>query len=823
MRNDLPSGTVTFLFTDMEGSTKLLHELGPEDYTEALAEHRRLLRNAFTLHGGVEVDTQGDAFFYAFPTARGALAAAHEGQRALERGPIRVRIGIHTGTAHLTGEGYVGADVNKGARIAAAGHGGQVLLSKETDAAVKDAAVKDVDLEVTDLGEHRVKDFDSPVWILQLGSDRFPPLKTISNTNLPTPASSFVGRQREVSEVTALLRGDARLVTLSGPGGTGKTRVAIDAGSELVPEFRNGVFWVGLANLSDPALVLDEIAQAIGANDDIISYVSDREMLLVIDNLEQVIDAAPELSPLLAACPNLRILVTSRELLRIQGEVEYPVPPLDETEAVQLFCARSGLSADTTIKELCRRLDNLPLAVELASARTGVLTPEKILERLSKRLDLFRGRRDADPRQSTLRATIEWSHDLLSDEEKELFARLAVFRGGCTLETAEEVAGAHLDALQALVDKSLVRHTEGRFWMLETIRAYAVEMLEKSGREAEHGLHHAKYFVAFAEEAASHLEGNAARWLDIFEVEHDNIRAALDRLEASKEIQLAQGLAGTLSVFWEMRGHYSEGRRRLEALVAADQCPTAARARALTGACAMSVAFADFSTAKLRGSEALTIYRSLGDERGIATSQLELGVAFAGESAWEKARHLLKESAERFEKIGDERMSVWATRMLAWTRYEMGDHAEARALHEKNLARARAVGNQFIEASTLGALGGYAATEGRTEDAFRLLEEGIRMNQELRSLESCALDLCRVAYVLAQNRRLESAARLMAFSEAAHEDLGVNFDGWVMSFNNATMDAIHAGLDEGTLAEVWEQGRNLTLDEAVELAFERLS
>ena len=431
------------------------------------------LREAFARHGGVEVDTQGDAFFYAFPSAPEAIEAAGEGQRALSAGPIRVRMGVHTGRPHVGREGYVGEDVHLAARIAAAGHGGQVLVSQATRALV--------DGGLADLGEHRVKDFSEPVWIFQLGEERFPPLKTISNTNLPRPASSFVGREREVADVVELLRDGARLVTLSGPGGSGKTRLAIESAAELVPEFRNGVFWIGLAALRDPALVAESVAQTLGAKDGLAEHIGERELLLLLDNFEQVVEAAPELASLLESCPNLRLLVTSRELLRVRGEVEYPVAPLAEPEAVELFCARSRLEPSDDIAELCRRLDNLPLAVELAAARTSVLTPGQILERLAERLDLLKGGRDAEARQQTLRATIEWSHDLLSADEQRLFARLSVFAGGCTLEAAATVCGADVDTLQSLVDKSLVRHTEERFWMLETIREFALERLEETG------------------------------------------------------------------------------------------------------------------------------------------------------------------------------------------------------------------------------------------------------------------------------------------------------------------------------------------------------
>src|SRR2546430_8436494 len=424
MRHQLPSATVTFLFTDVEGSTRLLHELGAEAYAEALAEHRRALRKVFAAEGGVEVDTQGDAFSYVFTDARAAFAAGAAAKVALEPGLIRIRMGLHTGEPLLTGEGYVGEDVHLGARIAAAAHGGQVLLSAATRALV--------DGGVTDLGEHRLKDFSEPVAIFQLGEERFPPLKTISNTNLPRPASSFVGREQETAEVADLVRGH-RFVTLSGPGGSGKTRLSIEAASELVGEFKAGVFWIGLAVLRDQKLVLETVGQTLGAKDGLADHIGERELLLLLDNLEQVIEAAPELASLVEACPNLKLLVTSRELLRVRGEVEYSVPPLSEPEAVELFSMRSRLEADGTIGELCRRLDNLPLAVELAAARTKALSPAPILERLAQRLDLLKGGRDADARQRTLRATIEWSWDLLTRGERELFAQLAVFRGGCTL------------------------------------------------------------------------------------------------------------------------------------------------------------------------------------------------------------------------------------------------------------------------------------------------------------------------------------------------------------------------------------------------------
>jgi Adenylate and Guanylate cyclase catalytic domain len=450
MRDDLPTGTVTFLFSDVEGSTKLLRDLGAEAYADALAKHRRIVREACEAEHGVEVDTQGDAFFFAFPSAPRAVTAAQAMTDALAEGQIHLRIGLHTGTPLVTDEGYVGDDVHFAARVGASAHGGQVVLSQTTRELVDGAAV-------TELGEHRLKDIDGAVPIYQLGDRTFPPLKTISNTNLPHPASSFVGRERELAEVLARFERGARLLTLTGPGGSGKTRLAVEAAATLVPSYKAGVFWVGLASVREPSLVTETIAQTLGARDGLAEHIADREMLLLLDNLEQVIGAAPALSGLVRACPNLTLFCTSRELLRVQGEVEYSVPPLASSEAVTLFCERSGLEPSDEIAELCSRLDDLPLAVELAAARTRALSVAQILERLSQQLDLLRGGRDAEVRQRTLRATIAWSYDLLSAEEQRVFRALSVFVGGCTLEPAEEVAEADLDTLHSLVEKSLLR------------------------------------------------------------------------------------------------------------------------------------------------------------------------------------------------------------------------------------------------------------------------------------------------------------------------------------------------------------------------------
>jgi predicted ATPase/class 3 adenylate cyclase len=556
-RAALPRGTVTLLVSDVEGSTRLLQELGAERYAAALAEHRRVVREAYGAHRGVEVDTQGDAFFLAFPAAAGAVAAAAEIADGLAGGPIQVRIGVHTGTPLVTDEGYVGDDVHLVARLAASGHGGQILLSAETAASV--------DASLVDLGEHRLKDVAAAVPVFQLGDGSFPPLRTISNTNLPRPASSFVGRERELEAVLAHLADGVRLLTLTGPGGSGKTRLAIEAAGSLVPEYKAGVFWVGLAALRDPALVTDTISQALGARHGLAEHIGERELLVLVDNLEQVIAAAPELAALLAACPRLTLIVTSRELLRVQGEVELAVPPLAEHEAVALFGERAQLEPSEDVAELCARLDSLPLAVELAAARTKALSPAQILDLLTQRLDLLRGGRDADPRQQTLRATIEWSYDLLSEAEQQLFRRLSVFAGGCTPEAAGEVAGADLDTLQSLVEKSLLRFANGRYAMLETIREFAADRLDSDEADAL-GYRLRAYVVALAERSAGelHTAGESAASARLAP-DYPNVRAAVSDALAAGEPDDVGRMLGALYPFLISYGRLGEAREWVEA------------------------------------------------------------------------------------------------------------------------------------------------------------------------------------------------------------------------------------------------------------------
>jgi predicted ATPase/class 3 adenylate cyclase len=756
----LPTGTVTFLFTDVEGSTRLLQQLGSAGYTELHAAHHRLLRAACGAHGGREVSTAGDSFFLVFPTAAQAVAAAAQVQRAVAQylwpagATVLIRMGLHTGTAAISDGDYVGLDVHRAARIGAAGHGGQVLLSQTTRDLALDALPEGTTLR--DLGEHRLKDLQRPehLWQLLLLDAPglpvdFPPLAALdaNRHNLPIPPTPLLGRERDVATLcTQLRRESVRLVTLTGAGGTGKTRLALQVAAELVEAFADGVWFVRLSMLIDPELVLSTIAQTLGLREAggqpittlLVNYLHDKHVLLVLDNFEQVVGAAPAVAGLLERCAGLNVLVTSRVALHLRGEKQYSVPPLSlpdpahlpapqylaQRAAVALFIQRAQ-EADASftvtntsvvaIAAICARVDGLPLAIELAAAKVRIFSPTELLARLERRLPLLTaGARDVEGRQKTMRNTLTWSEALLSPEQQRLLWRLAVFVGGWTLDAAEAVCttseGAEplgvgiSEGLLALVDQSLVQRwiadgvdgtenreagdVEARFRMLFVVREFALERLESSGEAEAMRQAHAAYFLALAEQADwRKASGRQGMWLlELLSREHDNCRAALSWACERQDGELALRLGAALATFWHLRGYWREGRTWVEELLA------------------------------------------LG--AGLTSGGIE------GVQRVEEVRH----------RWGPAAANAWAW-VLAWAGIfagNQGDLGRAVALLEETVVAARAIGEYGLAARNLQNIGGWLLEAGEVERGLSFIEEALVQAHQLES------DLEQRAYVLVQ-------------------------------------------------------------------------
>jgi predicted ATPase/class 3 adenylate cyclase len=766
VRADLPSGTVTFLFTDIEGSTKLLHELGAEAYAEALAEHRRVIREACAAHHGVEGETQGDAFFFAFPTAPGALAAAGAMTEALASGPIQVRAGLHTGTALVTDEGYVGEDVHRAARIAAAGHGGQVLISSTT--------AQLVDGELKDLGEHRLKDLSAPERIYQLGDRTFPPLQSLYRTNLPVAASPFLGRETELAEVVALLA-HSRLLTLTGPGGTGKTRLAAQAAGTSSDRYPDGVWWVPLETVRDPTLVLEGIAQVLEAKYVVAQHIADQRMLILLDSFDGVIEAARDMSELLARCPNLDLLVTSRERLNVTAEQEYPVPSFAREEAVGFFAARvraidPDFEPDDAVAELCRRLDDMPLALELAAAQAKVLSAQQILER---GLGLSApGPRDLPDRQRTLSATIEWSHELLTAEQRQLFRRLSVFAGGCTLEAAEEIAEAEVGTLRTLVDKSLVRKTDDRFRMLDTIRDYALVRLGESGEADAMFERLARYLIALATGLGGPLfRERQAEAFARLEPEHPNTRSVMGWALAEGRYELAAELT-LLAHAWISRGHLGEARGWFDVILdARPAVPKPIWGRVLISA---------IDVVKTQGDDARMtelaeeLVESMADDPSVDPLHVAAALADLSDVA------LRRGDLERAREYGERSLTFSASRGLPYARgrnalgevaLQESDFAEARRLMEEAAADYERVGHESNYVATLEGLAEVARREGDVERAIALLAEALPRAVALGDRAFVGDVLAELAVVVSERGESDVAGTLWGAASALLEGL----------------------------------------------------
>jgi predicted ATPase/class 3 adenylate cyclase len=816
----LPTGTVTFLFSDMEGSTRLVQDLGPAAFTQVLDQHNALLRKAFSSHGGVERGTQGDSFLVMFPEAPAAASAAAEAQVALSKAawvgdaPVRVRMGLHTGIGTLGGDDYVSVDVNRAARIAALAHGGQVLVSDATRALVDGALPPGVSLHP--LGEFELKDLARPERLHQLVIDgvrsAFPALRPIDRPtgNLPDPISTFIGRESELVELASLLI-EKRLITLTGPGGTGKTRLAIEVARRTAGQFEHGAWLVALDAVSDPGLIPAAIASSFALveapgttpSDRLTGYLADREMLLVLDNFEQVIDAARGLVELLQAAPRLHILVTSRAPLRLSIEQEYPVAPLGvpgtidrpddalASESVRLFVERAGrvrpgytLSSEDTpsVAEICQRLDGLPLGIELAASRMGLLPPRALAARLTQQLDVPGGKsRDLPARQQTLEQAIAWSYNLLGAPSQRLLARLSVFAGGFRLEEAERVGGPDgelgnqvIEGLTTLADHSLVQPTAGpdlpRFRLLETIRRFGTARLAESGERESIQRRYATAYLALAEEAAPHMPGrDQVPWLDRLAIDHDNIRGALSWSIETGEAEIAHRLLAAIWRFWEFRGHIAEGRERAEKVLSMPgaEAPTIWRMRAVEAAGGLAWWGGDVPGADRLYQSQLDLARQLDDARSIADALFNLAhTRFVMSSDAAELEDLHAEAEALYRKVGDERALV----RLAWSAgYRLmarGDIAEAEQAAREALPRSEALGDEFYIALASTALGGIAFLKGDLDGALDLAMRGFLASHAMGDVASITLSLISAAALMYLAGLPHDAATIHAAYEA---------------------------------------------------------
>lgn len=720
---DLPSGTVTLLFTDIEGSTRLLAELGEERYAAASAEHRRVLRDAAGRYGGVEVDTQGDAVLFAFGGAGSALEAARAGQTALARVGVRVRMGVHTGEPRLEREGYVGLDVHRAARICAAGHGGQVVVSDVTARLAGGDGLRD-------LGVVRLRDLSAPQRLYQLGDVEFAPLRCLPDTNLPVVASAFVGRREELKDLVALINAH-RIVTLIGAGGSGKSRLALQAAAEVSHRHRDGVWWVPLASVRDPALVSVAVASALGSGSDLAAFLAERSMLIVLDNMEHVLFAAGEIAGLLAVAPAVHLVTTSREPLHLAGEHRYPVAPMTAADARTLFLERAiaidpGVSSEA-VDEICVRLDHLPLAIELAAARTSLLSPPALLGRLDESLQLLTaGARDMPERQRTMRATVDWSHDLLNATEQAVFRHFSLFAGGCQLEAAEEVCDTTVEVLGSLVEKSLIRRwADGRLGMLEVVREYARERLAQSGEQIAVGERHMDHYLRRAEASPGIVRWAEPAVVAEFLGEVGNLRSAVEyALENRPDAALRFG--GALAGFWMSAELYADARAWLRAAPLDDPSfPNDHRLRALAAA-AMLAFFAetDIDLAERLASQGLVIAAELNDRAHEVELLAAMAAAAATRGALDEAAALQLQALAIAREIGNTRLERLMLHRLGETERDQGDFTAARDHLRQSLDMSRALEDGF-EGHTIHSFGDLELDAGNFTDAMRWYADSI--------------------------------------------------------------------------------------------------
>ena len=771
----LPRGVVTFMFTDIEGSTKLLQRLG-DRYADVLARHHALMRGCLDDHDGHEVDTEGDAFFMAFASPQAAVATAVDAQRALHAEPwpdgeqVRVRMGLHTGEAVVVNSGYVGMEVHRTARICSSAHGGQIVVSARLLDLVGDHLPEGV--TVRDLGKHWLKDLDEPEHLLQLDVQglptSFPPLASqTAPTNVPRSVSALVGRTHEMRELSELIVDiDARLVTVTGPGGAGKTRLASAVARELLDDFPHGVHFVDLSELRSPDLVLPAVAGVLGVSldsDDTVGelvarHIGDRQVLLVLDNFEQVVDAALDVTALLRACPRLHVLVTSRILLGLGDEYEYPLPPMSlpsgttldavkQSEAVQLFVARARLvhrdfrlteTNAAAVGEVCRLVDGLPLAIQLAAARTRLFSPSALVNRLGDRLTLLTSSmRDVPERHRTIRSMIDWSYALLTSEEREFFRDFAVFSAGARLDSIPLVLDPYEDPISlvtALVNHSLVVQQEDfdgqpRFRMLQTIRDYSIELLEADpAQHAAVAERHARHYSDRIEELMPAGERASREASEHVQADYGNVRAALEfwleRSRADDAAVQALRLAAAMGHHWYRHGQSREGSDWLQrALHRAPDTPTPARGRAMLALAIMCEQRQELDLAADLLAQAREVYRQIGDRVGEARCLNGAGIVADSAGRIEEALPLLRAAVSTFEEVGDVGGRADSLDSLATAYLHQGDWEGARAIFRENLERDTALGNGWDAACTALNLGLADLLGGLVDEArLRVLE-----------------------------------------------------------------------------------------------------
>jgi predicted ATPase/class 3 adenylate cyclase len=946
------TGYATILFTDIQGSTEL-SQLFPDTMPAAILRHHDILHRCIKENNGYVFEIIGDAFCASFSSAIDAINAAGEIQKKLisedwGETPIKIRIGLNSGDVEWNGKGYTGyMTLSRTQRIMSTGHGGQIIISNEVYEKLKD--VNQNRYTFRDMGERKLKSIIRPEHLYQVNFEglpnEFPPLKTLDArpNNLPVQPSSFVGRKKEMSEIKRLLK-QTHILTLIGSGGTGKSRISIEIGTDMIDDFTHGVWFVELAPLFDPSLASQEIASVFNLKesgdkkliDVLIEHLKDKQLLLILDNCEHLINECANLTnTLVKNCPNIKIIASTREALKIDGETIYRIPSLSvpvvkgdysiesllENDSVRLFTDRAlSTKPDFRVTDsnvlfiarLCNNLDGIPFAIELAAARVRSLPVEKIAEKLNDRFKLLTGgSRTALPRQQTLRAMMDWSYELLTDDEKAMLRRLSVFAGGWKLETSEEICSDEnvetyevIDVLGSLIDKSLVVFDEEkeRYFLQETVRQYGIEKLSESS-EDEFKIRHSQFFLSMAEEAEPHLTGSEQRkWTNLLEEEHDNLRVAIGRnsLDMNSEESVVK-FGAFLWRFWYIRGYLSEGRKWLKEILGKFKTDSIYLGNAFRGAGVLARSQGDYLDAKTKYDEALRIYRDIGnkegianilnglalisyeqgnvnesknmheqalmmrreinDKRGIASSLHNLGDISSEFGDYVKAKEFYSDALNNWKRIGDKLSLANTMYSMGNAAYNQGEYLEAEKLYKESIEIFREAGDDVGVAYTLSGLGNIAEQQGNHEEAIRILKDALKIFKEAEDMRAvcnvllnlgldlyqvdkidesrkflieglllcreiankpgtvqCISGFCRLAISEEQNNR---AVCLLSFINTTLQSMGTVFDKSALIMHEQTINSLREKLSDEEFSKFWEEGKKLSIEQAVELALKK--